>query len=77
MMMTTGKQFLFKLRQILPTDSDTNVLSSVILSRLYGAHAKHIWQYCPLNSHDILQGLVALRWRRCIRSRHQCNEKDD
>ena len=77
--MTTMKKrlFLFKYLKALSSGQDKNVLSSVILSRLYGVHAKHTWQCFPLDIHDILQRLVALRWPRYIQCLRQCNAADD
>ena len=69
--------FLFNFRQDLSNGPSTKVLSSVILSRLYGAHATHTWRYFPLGIRDILQKLTALQWLQCIQLRRRRNEADD
>ena len=70
--------FLFRYSQVLPNGQGKNVPSSVILSRLYGAHAKYTWRNFPLGIHDILQRLIALRWPRYIQCQsRQCNAADD
>ena len=78
-MKTTTKKtpFPFSFRQALSNGPGTNVLSSVILSRLYGAHATHTWRYFPLDIHDILQKLVVPQWLQCIQFRRRRNEADD
>lgn len=53
------------------------MLSSVILSRLYGAHATHTWRYFPLDIRDILQKSAVPQWLQCIQFRRPGNETDD
>ena len=68
--------FLFNFRQTRSNGSNKNVPSSVILSRLYGAHARHTWQ-CSLSSNlGTLLALTALQLRRCIRLIRRCNAAD-
>ena len=69
--------FPFSYHQVLSNDQDKNVLSSVILSRLYGAHATHTWRYFPLDIRDILQKLAVPQSLQYIRFRRQDNEADD
>ena len=78
-MKTTTKKTPFpsRFRQALANGPGTSVLSSVILSRLYGAHATHTWRYFPLNIRDILPGLVVPQWLQCIQFRRRRNEADD
>jgi hypothetical protein len=71
------KLFLFNFRQTLSDGLNKNVPSSVILSRLYGAHAKYIWRNSLLDNLGTLLGSVALQLRRCIRLIRPCSEADD
>jgi len=77
MMMTKKRRFPSKFHQALANGPGTSVLSSVILSRLYGAHATHTWRYFPLDIRDILQKLAGPQWLQCIQLRRRRNEADD
>lgn len=69
--------FLFNFRQTRSNDSGKNVPSSVILSRLYGAHASYIWRNSLSDSLATLLGSAALRLRQCIQLIRRCNAADD
>ena len=73
----TKRLFLFNFRQTLSDGLNKNVPSSVILSRLYGAHANCISQCSPSGNLGTLLASVALRLRRCIQLIRWCNVADD
>ena len=67
----------FELRLVESASLDTIVPSSVILSRLYGAHASSISGYSLLGIRDTLRWLGLTQWLQYIRPRRrQCNETD-
>jgi hypothetical protein len=76
-MMTRKKLFLFNFRQTLLDGLNKNVPSSVILSRLYGAHARRTWQYFPSGNLGTLLVSAALQLRQYIRLIRRCNAADD
>ena len=72
------KLFLSNFRQTLSNGLDKNVPSSVILSRLYGAHASRTSQCFLLDNLGTLLGSAVLRLRQYIRLLpDRCNAADD